>query len=340
MKSGAMGGMQMDMMRADRHVPLGVMGGNTMIKGTWMVTYRYMRMEMGGNLIGDTNVTPEQIATTVPNRFFGLAGQPITLRVVPIKMTTDMHLFGAMYAPTDRTTLMGMIPYLEREMNHITFAGGAGTTSLGSFTTKSNGIGDAKLMALFSAWDSGAHKIHLNAGLSLPTGSIDEQDDVLAPIGTRPTLRLPYPMQLGSGTFDAMPGITYKGHFGDFGWGAQYMGAIRLGKNDEGYALGDVHQLSGWASYSWARSLSTSLRITGRHTGSVDGIDPLIVAPVQTANPAFQGGERVDIGLGINFSAQKGVRAALELLLPVHQDLNGPQMEADWVLTAGAKLMF
>ena len=336
--------MQMDMMRADSHAPVGVMGGDRMRKGMWMLSYGYMRMEMEDNLIGTVNVSPEQIVTTIPNRFFGVPGQPPTLRVVATEMTTDMHMFGAMYAPTEQLTLMGMVPYVERSMKHVTFQGPAGTARLGTFTTKSSGIGDAKLMGLFRASESGIHRVHVNAGLSLPTGSIDEEDDILTPTGARPTQRLPYPMQLGSGTFDLMPGVTYKRRSGGVGWGAQYLTTIRLGDNDEGYSLGDVHQVTGWGSYSWNPAVSASLRFTARTIAEVDGIDPRIVAPVQTADPAFQGGDRVDVGLGLNFSGQqgswRGLRAAIEIGLPVHQDLNGPQMEADWMLTVGVKYMF
>jgi len=336
--------MHMDMLRADSHAPLSV-GGDMMMKGMWMVSYRYMRMEMEDNLIGTDNVSPEEIVTTVPNRFFGMPGQPPTLRVVPTEMTTEMHMFAAMYAPTDRLTLMGMVPYVDKSMKHVTFMGPAGTTRLGTFTTESRGLGDIKLMGLFRAYDSGVHRVHLNAGLSLPTGSVDEEDDVLAPNGARPTLRLPYPMQLGSGTYDLMPGVTYRGRSGGVGWGAQYMAALRLGgDNDEDYSLGDIHQVTGWGSYSWMPAVSVSLRVTARTVDGIDGIDPKIVAPVQTANPAFQGGDRVDIGLGVNFSGQKGawrgLRLGVELGLPVDQDLNGPQLESDWTLTAGVKYMF
>jgi hypothetical protein len=185
--------MSMGMARADSQAPLGVVGGDMMAKGKWMLSYRFMRMEMEDNLIGSDSVSPEKIVTTVPNRFFGLPGQPPTLRVVPTKMRTDMHMFSAMYAPTEQLTLMGMIPYIERSMDHVTFQGPAGTTRLGTFTTKADGIGDLKLMGLYSAWKSGNHRVHLNAGVSLPTGSIDKEDEVLTPMGARPTQRLPYP---------------------------------------------------------------------------------------------------------------------------------------------------
>jgi hypothetical protein len=90
--------------------------------------------------------------------------------------------------------------------------------------------------------------------------------------------------------------------------------------------------------------MSASLRINASSIKEVEGIDPAILAPVQTADPDFQGGDRVDIGIGLNFSGQqgswRGVRAAIEIGLPVYQNLNGPQMEADWIQNAGVRIMF
>ncbi len=128
--------------RPDSHAPIGVMGEHMHKKGEGMLSYRAMRMEMDGNRIGSDSVSPETIATTVPNRFFGRPMQPPTLRVVPTRMTMDMHMFGMMYAPTNNLTLMAMVNYIEKEMDHVTFRGPRGTTRRGTFTTKSEGIGD------------------------------------------------------------------------------------------------------------------------------------------------------------------------------------------------------
>jgi len=107
-----------------------------MAKGMWMLTYRYMRMEMEDNLIGSDNVSPEQIVTTIPNRFFGLPGQPPTLRVVPTQMRTDMHMFSAMYAPTERLTLMGMIPVHRTVHDACDFSGPCRHNSPGNLHDK------------------------------------------------------------------------------------------------------------------------------------------------------------------------------------------------------------
>jgi len=225
----------------------GVLAGSLFVmhnKGEWMVSYRYMRMHMEDNRDGTNSLSPEEIATTIPNRFFGTPGQPPTLRVVPTEMTTDMHMFGAMYAPRDELTLMLMANYIDREMDHITFQGGAGTTRLGTFKTETKGWGDTKASALIRMYKDETHHVHFNAGLSLPTGSIKEEDNVLTPMNMRPRLRLPYAMQLGSGTYDLLPSITYSATKDLMGWGAQYNATFRLGENSQDYTLGDKHMLS------------------------------------------------------------------------------------------------
>lgn len=316
-------------------VPIGVTGGHLHDAGSWMISYRYMRMEMEDNRVGTDDLSPETIATTVPNRFFGLPGQPPTLRVVPIKMTMEMHMLGVMYAPSNRVTLMGMMMYLDKEMDHVTFRGPRGSARLGEFTTRANGLGDTRLSALVRIYDDAVHHVHLNVGASLPTGSTDEGDTVLAPTGARPKLRLPYTMQLGSGTIDLMPGITYAGKMDRISWGGQYQGTFRLGENDEDYTFGDEHHITAWGQYLWRPSLSGSIRLAYLDVGNVEGRDPQIVAPVQTADPDNQGKERLDLLLGLNWLSRGGHRLALEAGVPLHQDLDGPQLKTDWTLTLG-----
>ena len=330
--------------RADGHAPIGVMGDHMHKAGEWMLSYRFMRMDMEGNRIGTDSVSPDVVATTVPNIFFGAPGQPPTLRIVPLDMTMDMHMAGAMYAPTDWLTLMGMINYVEKEMDHVTYAGGAGTTQLGNFTTKSTGFGDSSFGGMVRLYDDGDNHIHANAGLSLPTGSLKETGTILAPNGTTPRVRLPYAMQLGSGTYDLLPGLTYTARQGQIGWGAQYSSVVRLGDNSQGYTLGDVHRLTGWASYEWAPWISNSVRLAGEHVGKIDGFDSNIAGPVQTANPAFYGGDTVDVLFGVNLAGQKGwlrnQRVAVEFGLPLYRDLNGPQLETDYRLILGYQVAY
>lgn len=324
------------------HAPIGVMADHMHNEGEWMFSYRYMQMDMAGNRQGTDGIDPTTIVTIVTNPNPG----PATLRVVPTDMTMDMHMFGGMYAPSNWLTLMAMIDYIEKDMTHITYAMPTGTTVLGEFTTNSTGWGDTKLSGLIRLYDDQMHHVHLKAGVSLPTGSIDETATVLTPANTTPTLRMPYSMQLGTGTYDFLPGITYTGHKDLWGWGAQYNAEIRMeDENDEGYAWGDKHQLTAWVSYEWAPWVSTSARLTGSTQDSIDGSDPDITAPVQTADPDNYGGEIIDLGVGVNLLGTennlfKGHRLAAEATMPLYRDLNGVQLENDFQFTLGWQKSF
>lgn len=326
--------------RADAHAPIGVMGDHTHAAGEWMFSYRFMHMAMDGNRIGTSSVDPDTIVTTTPNRF----GPPATLRVVPLRMDMDMHMLGAMYAPTDRITLMAMVNYLETEMKHVTYAGMMGTNTLGEFSTRSEGFGDTRVSALI-ALSQGRNRVHGELGVSLPTGSIDETDTVLTPMNTRPELTLPYPMQLGSGTYDPILGLTWTSDpVPHWRFGAQGRTILRIHDNDQDYRLGNEATLNAWTSWSPAPAWSMSLRAEAKVTGSVEGRDVRIAAPVQTANPDFSGGERISAYAGLNWVGQRGVlaghRLAVEAGAPVYQDLNGPQMEQDWTVTIGWQYAF
>ncbi|MEP3227224.1 MAG: transporter [Parasphingorhabdus sp.] len=336
--------------RADDHAPIGVMADHAHKKDEFMVSVRHMHMEMSGNQIGSDGITPEQTVTSIPNRFVGLPGQPATLRIVPTSMRTDMTMVGAMYAPTNWVTLVAMGSYVQKEMEHSTFAGGTGTNVRGNFTTSPEGFGDITLGGIFPVLGIADRKsaeqreLNIRAAVSIPTGSTSRTAQILTPMGTEPTVRVPYMMQIGSGTWDFKPTVTYKSWHGAIGLGSQYSGTIRTGKNDQNYRIGDVHELTTWFSYRPAQWLSLSGRVKARSTSKIESIDPMIIGPVQTANPDFQGGERVDVIGGINLVSTHGPlaghRLGVELGAPVYQDLNGPQMTGDWMLTIGWQKSF
>jgi hypothetical protein len=324
-----------ELARPDDHAPIGVMADHFHDAGEWMLSYRFMRMDMAGNRTGTDSIGPDSIVTNEPNRFFGNPMQPPTLRVVPTEMTMDMHMLGAMYAPSDRVTLMVMANYLVNEMDHITYAGPSGTDVLGRFTTRSEGIGDTKLSALMRLHDGEHSRLHATLGVSAPTGSNTETDTILTPMGMRPTPRLPYPMQLGSGTWDPIVGLTWSGFAESTSYGVQWRSTFRVHDNDEDYRLGDEHRLTGWWAWRVATPVSLSLRAEAYHRGNISGRDPAIAAPVQTADPDRQGVERVSVGAGLNWSLPAGNRLALEFMQPIYQDLDGPQLETDWQLNLG-----
>lgn len=317
------GGFQHRTNRADSHAPIGVMADHTHKAGEWMLSYRYMVMHMDGNRDGTDRVGDSSV------RGDGFM-------VVPTEMTMQMHMFGVMYAPTDWATISVMVPWVRNSMEHRAGA------PLGSvkFKTASEGLGDIKVSGLFTLWHEGHHTLHATAGLSLPTGSITEKDRT--PMGR---VRLPYPMQLGSGTLDLLPGVTYAYQEAMWSAGAQVNGVIRLGRNDEDYSLGDRVAATGWFAWLWCDAFSTSVRLNYEQWGDIDGRDgsfPIsgtgeFVAP--TMDPDRRAGQRLDVLLGMNFYINegplKGHRLAIEGGMPIHQRLDGPQLETDWLFTVG-----
>jgi len=308
-----------DHTRPESHAPIGMMGDHLMRKSEIMLSYRYMHMDMDGNRTGTDRVD-------VPLPGF---------MVSPTRMTMGMHMLGGMYAPTDRLTLGLMLPFTSISMDHI-----RNSDSL-PFTTESNGIGDVKLTVVYGLYARPGRDLMLNFAISAPTGSIDERDD----IPTMPSnAHLPYPMQLGSGTWDIIPGLTYAQLFNSWSWGLQGLYTYRSGTNDNGYTLGNKIDVSGWIAKKIAESTSLSFRLNALDWGNIDGADskllPTPTAP--TKDPNLRGGTRVDALVGINFVTPglDDLRLAAEVGTPVYQDLDGPQLETDLVLTLGAQYTF
>jgi hypothetical protein len=306
--------------RVDSHAPLGVMGDHTHEAGEWMLSFRAMRMVMDGNRTDTARVPADGV----------LVGYPVT----PLRMPMDMYMVGAMYAPTDRLTLVGMVPVLDISMDHRTRTGV-------EFTTESGGIGDVQMSALVGVAAGARQRAHLHLGVSAPTGSIDERGET--PAATN--VRLPYPMQVGSGTWNVLPGLTYLGQTDAWSWGAQAIGTVRLGENEYDYALGHRVSTTTWFSRRLSESASASLRLGVDRWGNISGADPgLHPRMVPTADPARRAGSRANLGVGINLygagDTLSGQRLALEILVPVYQTLAGPQLETDWTVAVGWQKAF
>ncbi|MEH6347245.1 MAG: transporter [Bermanella sp.] len=299
--------------RPDSHAPISVMGDHTHNEGEFMVSYRNMQMDMNGLQDGTQSVSSQEVIDS-------------GYMMAPTKMSMNMHMFGLMYAPTNQTTMMVMLPYIEKDMDMLMSSGM--TTSMNS-----EGLGDIKVGALHNIFSEAGQKIHLNLMMSLPTGSIDEEDDVGAV--------MPYAMQLGSGTFDLLPGITYTAQAENFSYGAQAQATIRLGENDRDYTLGDRYKLQSWVQMPVHQRVSLSLRLAYEDWDTISGEDDELNAMMTpTADTDLQGGNLLSAGLGVNVALPQGHRVAIEYSKELEQDLDGPQMAQDDTLTLAWQLAF
>jgi hypothetical protein len=148
-------------------------------------------------------------------------------------------------------------------------------------------------------------------------------------------------MQLGSGTFDVLPGLTYLGEANNFAWGVQIMGTIRTGRNSSGYRLGNQYESSAWLAYGVTDWLAPYVRMEGRVWENISGRDSAYgdVPKSAEASPNLQAGERVNALVGLNLYAGKGVlqgnRITVEAGVPIYQHLRGPQLGLDWTINVG-----
>lgn len=312
------------------HAPIGVMGDHFHDEGEVMLSYRHSRMLMKGMKDGESSITPSAIVA---------AGGAYGYMMTPTRMSMDMHMLGAMYAPSNDLTLMLMGHYMDKNMDMINRLNVRSKMD-------TQGWGDTVLSALYRIFEKGCDcgaetRLHATFGLSLPTGSTDEKGMRMGAYGN-----LPYAMQLGSGTFDPILGLTYASENEEYAWGAQAKATFRFGDNDDNWRLGNEYKATLWGAKNMSDWLSASLRIEGTHKGDISGSDANTIgfrAMVPTFDPDNYGGTTVDLGVGFNILFDgdlKGHRLAFEYTTPVFEDLNGPQMSSHNTFWVGWQYAF
>ncbi|MGO9484335.1 MAG: hypothetical protein ACLPX9_07095 [Rhodomicrobium sp.] len=330
-------------------IPAGVAGAAMVREGETMLMYMPMVMGMDGNYIGTDKVSTAALLKTLNQS----GGGPKYLRMVPDSMEGQTHMAGALYGVTDAINVMVMGDYIEKDMTMSTYykkpmPPASGIPPLvGTQTYTENGFGDVSVTGLFRIYEDGVNHIHANLGLSLPTGSTTEQVNMLTPMSLTPSymaMRATYGMQLGTGTYDLLPGITYTANKDLWSWGAAYRGRFALDDNSEGYHWGDTNSLTGWVGYTFYPGITATARLAGTVQGKIDGKDPEIFGGMQGANPAWYGGETMDLFGGIEVAGHQfglgNTRLAIEAGAPLYQNLNGPQIGQDWLLNAVLAVRF
>lgn len=290
------------------------MDTNTAQMGKFSLGYSYEFMKMDGMRDGTDELSPAQVRA----RGFMMS---------PIDMDMQMHMFHLGYQANHRLALMAMLSYLDNEM---TMENGASVRS----KMKSDGFGDLTLSGRYELLKEANSMFGMTAGLSIPTGSIDEKNTA--------GVRLPYMMQLGSGTWDPMIGMDYSYHYGSWVLGINANAVFRLRDNTNNYHLGNEYHMSLSASHPLGENFTGQLRLDGKNTGEIEGRDTSLALGMSPANRAdFYGGQRVDAVMGISFNPGQ-IPAVLnaEFGLPIYEYTNGPRLETDYRFKLGAHFMF
>jgi hypothetical protein len=221
-------------------------------------------------------------------------------------------------------TLRLSVPYIKQSSDHISIVPG-----YDEFNISSSGLGDIVTFADYTFLKTVNSRWRAGVGLSVPTGSIDEQGDTPRAPGNQ---QLPYTMQVGSGTWDLPLGLAYEKYGEMFRWGADLRATIRTGENDRDYRLGNKFSAGGWLSFSQFGRLKPSVRLDYRWQDQIQGHDqtlsvpnPNFPYPAPVADPTAFGGEQIELTLAAEFDINGSWFVRGEYSEPLWLDLNGPQ---------------
>ncbi|MEX2207453.1 MAG: DUF3570 domain-containing protein [Myxococcota bacterium] len=297
--------------------------------GELMLGYRYTLGRQAGDLLhGASSVGDAQVIS------FGCESDPCSTGAR--RMDMQMHMLEWMYAPSDWLNLMVMAQFVDMSMDTQALAG-APQDVHGSHDHATGGPGDTLGFVLVELAETETQRLHLGLGLSAPTGDVGEE---LRRTHQEDRGYIHYGMQLGSGTWDFLPSLTWTGALDAWSFGGQLSGVRRLeSENRSGYALGDAFQATVWSGYALTDWLSVSLRgvytLQGELRGEYDGLHPES-GPMDF--PDNYGGQFWDLGFGLSARISSGYlagnRFALEWLEPIHDDVNGYQLERAGALFA------
>jgi hypothetical protein len=313
-------------------LPAGLMYAHMMPAATpFMVGYRLMYQSQNGELLHGTRRARDQLVVA--------QGCGLKLcRFAPQKMEMSMHMLELMYALSDGLNVMLMPQFMAMEMDVEELSGRPPRDPSvfehgGKHTT--GGVGDTLLAALIRLWQVPGHHLHLGLGLSVPTGDVHRK---MRRMHQQEMGLFHFDMQLGSGTFDFLPSLTYTGEAGRFFWGAQLAGTVRLEENDAGWRRGHLAQANAWGGYGLTDWLGVSVRgvytFQGKMAGDVDGFS-LRLGPMDF--PRNSGGKFFDLGFGLSAVVPVGTfagnRLSFEWLQPVMDDFYGYQLEREGALS-------
>lgn len=291
--------------------PAGVMISHVHDKNVLMFGYRLMSMNMSGHMRDAKAISNATILKDY--------------QAAADKMHMQMQMIMLMYGISNRLTVMAMVPY---QTNYMEMRMKMGDI-VHEHSMKTEGVGDIKVIALYAIFKDETSQCIVNGGINLPTGANNLKGSSLDMM--YPSARLPYSMQLGSGSYDVLPGISYIVKKEKLAFSSQFNSTVRLKNNLLGYRLGNEYNLNSWLAYSWLPFISNSIRVDCIHVESIKKGDPsLNIHAEPSSNFLNYGGNYINTYLGTVMQFEKKslnkFRLSFEYGIPIYQNVNGIQM--------------
>jgi hypothetical protein len=290
--------------------PIGVRFAEPIEKDQLRIQYSWERIQSQGLVSGTRDVTPD------------FARNQRGFTQTPRSLEATVHTIQLAYAPHARVTLIAELPFIQTELERVSLA-------RGRFQDQTEGVGDVVFGVLVPFIRKGFETSEVYVAIDAPTGAFRRGGD---------DTRLPYDSQLGNGSWDFEWGWTYRGEYERLSWGAQGTGRHTLNRNSLNYREGSRFVVTAWGAVRVFGGLSASLRSEWAKQNNTSGVDRSLMPRFDPSeNAKTRGGERISLapGLSLDLPTLKGQRIAIEFSIPVHQRLDGPQLERDWSVKTG-----
>lgn len=291
--------------RRDGVLPAGLAHGGLVDVGQFGLELRYSHTTWSGMRDGRQNFSSQELFDS-------------GYSIVGTELRESRLEIDLLYGLDPRWILYATLPVIERELSYDMAAGG-------SRRTDSSGIGDIKFGGRYAARADKSHQLQYTFGVSLPTGDYDERGSYA---GNSNAL-LPYALQLGTGTVDLYPGITFLRMHDNWTFGARSEARVHLRRNSDDWAVSDSLQADAWASKTLTEDLVGDVRLQANWWGDYHGSAPELNrarSPLEDASR--QGGSLVQIvlGLAVDFSDSYAGRNRLgiEIGVPIDEWVDGP----------------
>lgn len=246
----------------------------------------------------------------------------------PTSAGRDMEATGLVsvlgYGVTRDFALFGMLPYFDKQLDM--------RMGRQDISRSRRGFGDLTLLGRYTAYEYNAPgrtlRIAPFLGVKAPTGE-DNAHDGLG--------RLPPPVQLGSGSWDALGGVVLTYQTLDFEIDSQVN--YKANREANGFQAGNVASLDTSLQYRlWPRSLGA-----GVPAFLYGVLEANLVHSARDrsgrADDPNSGGTTLFITPGLQYVTRKWIVEA-GVQIPVSQHLNGTALKNDYVFTTGFRINF
>ncbi len=225
---------------------------------------------------------------------------------------------GLDYTANANWGVSAQLPYYDR--SHSTIA--AGDTAVS--TSHADGIGDLRLLGRYlfnhdmnSGWGG-------QFGLKLPTGGFHQTFDG----GPQTGGALDRGLQLGTGTTDALAGLSYFGRpTENVGWFAQALLQRPLDVRQE-FRPSTSLSVNGGVRWLNTSHVTPELQVNARFDGREGGAQ---------ADYANSGDTIVNLSPGVTVDLRRGLDVFAFVQMPVYQRVNGLQLEPKWAFSLGVR---